>query len=222
LKIQNEEKQMKIGIIGAGNIGANAAKLFIKAGHEIVIANSRGAETLKDLVSELGENAQAVSIEEAANFGEVVFVSIPFGKYKALPADTFDGKIVIDSNNYYPDRDGNFQELDDNQTTSSEMLAEHLRGARIVKGFNTIWFEHLKTQGDLNLPIEERRAIFIAGDDAEAKKVVAQLIEEIGFAAVDTGDLGFGGAAQQPETSIYNRNLTAHEAEAFLGSEGGY
>lgn len=213
---------MKIGIIGAGNIGANAAKLFVKAGHEIAIANSRGAETLKDLVAELGENARAVSIDEAARFGEIVFVSIPFGKYKTLPADGFDRKIVVDSNNYYPDRDGVFAELDDNKTTSSEMLAEHLRGARIVKGFNTIWFEHLKTQGNTDLPIEERRAIFIAGDDAEAKKAVAQLIEEIGFAAVDTGDLGDGGLTQQPETAIYNRNLTGSEAQAILGSEGGY
>ena len=213
---------MKIGIIGAGNIGANAAKLFIKAGHEIAIANSRGAETLKDLVTELGENARAVSIEEAAQFGELVFISIPFGKYKTLPADAFDGRIVIDSNNYYPDRDGSFAELDENKTTSSEMLAEHLRGARIVKGFNTIWFEHLKTQGDVSLPVEERRAIFIAGDDAEAKETVARLIEEIGFAAIDTGDLRDGGATQEPDTAIYNRNLTASEAQAILGSEGGY
>ena len=213
---------MKIGIIGAGNIGANAAKLFIKAGHEIAIANSRGAETLADLVAELGENAYGVSIEEAAKFGEIVFISIPFGKYKQLPANAFDGVIVVDSNNYYPDRDGSFAELDENKTTSSEMLAEHLRKARIVKGFNTIWFEHLKTQGDTNLPTEERRAIFIAGDDAGAKKTVAKLIEEIGFAAVDTGDLRDGGATQQPDTAIYNRNLTASEAQAILGSEGGY
>ena len=213
---------MKIGIIGAGNIGANAAKLFVKAGHEIAIANSRGAETLKDLVAELGENARAVSIEDAANFGDIIFISIPFGKYKTLLANAFDGKIVVDSNNYYPDRDGNFAELDDNKTTSSEMLAEHLRGARIVKGFNTIWFEHLKTQGDVSLPVEERRAIFIAGDDAEAKKTVARLIEEIGFAAVDTGDLSDGGATQQPDTAIYNQNLTGSEAQAILGSEGGY
>ena len=102
------------------------------------------------------------------------------------------------------------------------MLAEHLRGARVVKAFNTIWFEHLKTQGDVKLPIEERRAIFVAGDDAEAKKTVARLIEEIGFAAIDTGDLSDGGTAQQPEMAIYNRNLTASEAQAILGSEGGY
>jgi len=213
---------MKIGIIGAGNIGANAAKLFVKAGHEIAVANSRGAETLKDLVGELGENARAVSIEEAANFGEIVFVSIPFGKYKTLPADVFDGKIVIDSNNYYPDRDGNFEEIDENKTTSSAMLAEHLRGARIVKGFNTIWFEHLKTKGDTNLPIEERRAVFVAGDDAEAKKVVSDLIEEIGFAPVDTGNLRDGGLTQEPGTAVYNRELTASDAQAMLGGGGGY
>jgi predicted dinucleotide-binding enzyme len=87
------------------------------------------------LVAELGENAQAVSIEDAIKFGGIVFISIPFGKYKELPADAFDGKIVVDANNYYPDRDGNFADLDDNKTTSSEMLAEHLRGAKIVKGF---------------------------------------------------------------------------------------
>ena len=210
---------MKIGIIGAGHIGANAAKLFVEAGHDVAIANSRSAETLRDLVAELGERAQAVSAEEAAGFGEIVFVSIPFGKYKDLPAAALSGRIVIDSNNYYPERDGNYAELDDDKTTSSEMLADFLKGARIVKAFNTIWFEHLKTQGNKDLPVEERRAIFVAGDDAEAKDAVRKLIEDIGFAAVDTGDLA-GGASQQPGTAIYNRNLTAQEAGAVLGSEG--
>ena len=213
---------MKIGIIGAGNIGANAAKLFIEAGHEIAIANSRGAETLADLVSGLGENARAASIEEAARFGEVVLISIPFGKYKTLPAEVFDGKIVVDSNNYYPDRDGVFEEIDDNKITSSELLAEHLPGARLVKGFNTIWFEHLKTQGDANKPAEERRAIFIAGDDAEAKKIVSGLIEEIGFAPVDTGNLRDGGLTQEPGTAVYNQELTASDARALIDGSGGY
>lgn len=213
---------MKIGIIGAGNIGGNAAKLFVEAGHEVVIANSRGAKTLQDFVSELGERAQAASVEEAAQFGDIVLVSIPFGKYETLPAEDLAGKIVIDSNNYYPERDGKFAELDDDKTTSSEMLAAHLKGARVVKGFNTIWFEHLKTQGDKKMPLDERRAIFIAGDDEEAKKTVAGLIEDIGFAAIDTGGLADGGLSQQPNSAIYNRNLTAREAQAFLGSEGGY
>jgi hypothetical protein len=210
---------MKIGIIGAGHIGANAGKLFVEAGHEIAIANSRGAETLRDLIAELGERAQAVSVEDAIKFGEVVFVSIPFGRYKELPAEALDGKIVIDSNNYYPERDGNFSELDNNAVSSSQLLAEHLQGAHIVKAFNTIWFEHLKTQGDKSLPVEERRAIFIAGDDAEAKETVKKLIEDIGFGAVDTGDLNDGGLAQQPGTALYNRNLTQAEAYAIISAE---
>ena len=207
---------MKIGIIGAGYIGSNAAKLFTEAGHEVAIANSRGAETLRDLVAELGDKAKAASVSEAADFGDVVLVSIPLGKYRELPANAFEGKIVIDSNNYYPERDGNFIELDEGKTTSSELLQAHLAGAKIVKGFNTIWFEHLKTQGRQDLPLEERRAIFIAGDDADAKAIVAQLIEEIGFAAVDTGNLREGGKLQQPGTPVYNKDITPREAEALL------
>ncbi|MCD9186949.1 MAG: NAD(P)-binding domain-containing protein [Pyrinomonadaceae bacterium] len=211
---------MKIGIIGAGNIGGNAAKLFAKAGHEVAIANSRSPETLAGLVAEIGGNTKAVTAEEAADFGEIVFVSIPLGKIDELSPDGFTGKIVIDSNNYYPDRDGQIAELDSDEKTSSELLAEHLKGAKIVKAFNTIWFEHLKTQGNKELPIEQRRVIFVAGDDKEAKKTVADLIEEIGFAAYDTGSLREGGKNQQPNTAIYNRNLTIPEASAILGSQG--
>ena len=211
---------MKIGIIGAGNIGGSAAKLFAKAGHEIAIANSRSPETLTDLVNEIGNGAKAVTVDEAAKFGEIVFVSIPLGKINELPASGFDGKIVIDSNNYYPGRDGQIAELDSDEKTSSELLAEHLKGAKIVKAFNTIWFEHLKTLGNVDLPLEQRRVIFVAGDDAEAKKVVTNLIEEIGFAAYDTGSLREGGQNQQPNTAIYNQNITLSEAPAILGSEG--
>jgi len=207
---------MKIGIIGAGHIGANAAKLFAAAGHEVAISNSRGPETLGDLAAETGNNTRALTAEEAANFGDVVLVSIPFGQYKSLPADSLSGKIVIDSNNYYPDRDGNYIELDEGKTTSSELLALHLKDARIVKAFNTIWFEHLKTQGDTALPPEERRVIFIAGDDEVAEETVAKLIDSIGFAAVDTGSLKVGGKRQQPGSDIYNRDLKPEEAENIL------
>jgi 8-hydroxy-5-deazaflavin:NADPH oxidoreductase len=210
---------MKIGIIGAGNIGAAAAKLFIKAGHEIAIANSRSAETLQELVKNLGAKATAVSIEEAANFGEIVLIAIPFGKYETLPSNTFHGEIVIDAGNYYPNRDGNFAEIDSGATTSSELVAAHLHGARYVKGFNTIYFVHLAEQGDVNLPLEKRRAIFIAGDDSVAKETVAKLIEEIGFAAVDTGFLKEGGKLQQPGTKIYNLDLSQKTALEILGEE---
>lgn len=207
---------MKIGIIGAGHIGSNAARLFVKAGHLVSICNSRGPETLDSLIKQLGDDATAQSVDDVINFGDVIFISIPFGKYDELPVNGFDGKIVIDSNNYYPDRDGPFPELDAGTTTSSEMLEQHLGGARIVKGFNTIWFEHLKTQGNSDLPLAARRAIFIAGDDSEAKQVVAGLIEGIGFSAVDTGFLSEGGRLQQPGSAIYNQELTAGAAAAVI------
>ena len=209
---------MKIGIIGAGKIGATVSALFVKAGHDVAISNSRGPETLRDLVSALGNKAKAVTVEEAARFGDVVLISIPFGKYKSLPADAFNGKIVIDSNNYYPSRDGNFPELDQGKTTSSELQVSHLHGARLVKAFNTIWFEHLKSQGNTNLPVEDRRAIFFAGDDADANHVVSKLIEEIGFAPVDTGSLHEGGKIQQPGSPIYNKELTAQQAQLVLSN----
>lgn len=211
---------MKIGIIGAGHIGANAARLFVRAGHQVAISNSRGPQTLETLIEELGDNATAVSVEQARDFGDVVFISIPLGKYNELPVDAWEDKVVIDSNNYYPERDGNIEQLDSGETTSSEMLLRHLPGARLVKGFNTIWFEHLKSQGNSDLPLEERRAIFIASDDSEAKAVVAQLIEDIGFAAVDTGFLADGGRSQQPGTAIYNKELTAAEAAKALSAAG--
>ena len=203
---------MKIGVIGAGHIGANAARLFVKAGHQVAISNSRGPQSLEGLVEELGDNSTAVNVEQARDFGDVVFISIPLGKYAELPVEGWEDKIVIDSNNYYPERDGNIPKLDSGETTSSEMLLQHLPGARLVKGFNTIWFDHLKSQGNVELKLEDRRAIFIAGDDSDAKAIVAKLIEDIGFAAVDTGFLADGGRSQQPGTAIYNKELTAAEA----------
>ena len=207
---------MKIGIIGAGRIGATAAGLIVKSGNEVAISNSRGPETLRELVTQLGPCVQAMTVEEAARFGDVILISIPFRKYQQLPAKIFDGKIVIDSNNYYPERDGNIPEIDLGKITSSELLASHLSGARIVKAFNTMWFEHLKSEGNSQLPSSERRAIFIAGDDPEAKKIVAKLIDDIGFTAVDTGSLRDGGKEQQPGSRTYNKNITAKEADSLL------
>ncbi|MGD9629861.1 MAG: NADPH-dependent F420 reductase [Pyrinomonadaceae bacterium] len=204
---------MKIGFIGAGNIGGTAAKLFVSAGHEVVISNSRGPETLTDVEKATG--ARAVNVEEAAKFGEVVFVSIPLGSYKSLAPDDLDGKIVIDSNNYYPDRDGPIPELDSASTTSSELLARHLPGSKIVKAFNTIWFEHLRKEGDRSKPLAERRVIFVSGDDPDAKSVVSGLIEEIGFAPYDLGALK-ESALQQPDSPVYNKSINIEEARKIL------
>lgn len=199
---------MKIGVIGSGHIGGTAAGLFIKAGHEVVMASARGPEALQGIVSKLGGKTRAATVDEVAQATDVILVAIPLLAYKTLPEGAFAGKIVIDAMNYYPSRDGRIPELDSGELTSSELVGKYLRGSRVVKAFNTIWSEHLKAQGDTSLPAEKRRVIFLAGDDEEAKRVVARLIEEIGFGPFDTGDLKVGGALQQPGSPIYNKDVT--------------
>jgi predicted dinucleotide-binding enzyme len=206
---------MNIGIIGAGNIGGTAARLFLDAGHNVAISNSRGPGTLRDLVANLGARARAVTTAEAARFGEIALIAIPLKDYTSLPAGDLRGKIVIDAMNYYPGRDGQYPRLDSGETTSSEMLAAHLPDARIVKAFNTIWSEHLKAKGNKSAPIDQRRAIFVSGDDAEAKEIVSKLIEEIGFGPYDLGSL-HDSHNQQPDTAVYNRDVTVAEARAIV------
>jgi 8-hydroxy-5-deazaflavin:NADPH oxidoreductase len=210
---------MRIGIIGSGNIGSTTARLFANAGHEVTIANSRGPESLAELVGDLGPNARAGTVEDAARGGDVVLVAVPLHAYADLPAGAFAGKIVVDANNYYPQRDGQIAELESGDATSSELLARHLSGARIVKAFNTMNFRPLGSEGRPGAPRAERLAIYLAGDDDQAKEVVAGLIDEIGFAAVDTGTLAEGGARQQPGAPIYNNPMTAEEAEAAVTSQ---
>jgi len=209
---------MKIGIIGSGNIGATTARLFAGAGHDVTIANSRGPESLAELVGDLGPNAQAATVEDAARASDVVLIAIPLRAYPDLPAEAFAGKVVIDANNYYPQRDGQIPELDREETTSSELLARHLTGARIVKSFNTMNFRPLGSDGRPDAPRAERLAIYLAGDDEGAKEIVAGLIHEVGFAPVDTGSLHEGGVRQQPGSPIYNNPMPAEEAEAAVTS----
>jgi 8-hydroxy-5-deazaflavin:NADPH oxidoreductase len=205
---------MRIGIIGSGKIGETAARLFVAAGHEVAIANSRGPETLGDLVAELGHAARAVTPEDAATFGDVVLVAIPLGRYRELPAPR-PGAVVIDAMNYYPGRDGHFAELDDDSLTSSELVAAHLPDARIVKAFNTMVWSVLRDSGR-SQPDDQRLVLFVAGDDQEAKDRVSELIEEIGFAPVDTGSLAEGGRRQQPGSPVYTQPVTEREAKEAL------
>ena len=214
---QPKESDVRIGIIGGGRIGATAARLFVDAGHEVAIANSRGPRSLRDVVDGLGPRAHASDPVDAAAFGEVVLVAIPFGRYRELPAEPLAEATVIDAMNYYPRRDGNYPELDGDRTTSSELLAAHLPGARVVKAFNTMVWSTLRDRGS-NGPRDERLAIFIAGDDPDAKDQVTRLIEEIGFAAVDTGGLADGGRIQQMGSPLIRRDVTAREAEQLLAS----
>jgi predicted dinucleotide-binding enzyme len=207
---------MRIGIIGSGNIGGTAARLFAAAGHDVAVANSRGPESLAGLVGELGDRGRAAEVEEAAAFGDVVLVAVPLRAYTDLSPAPFRHKIVIDANNYYAGRDGRRDELEDDTTTSSELLAAHLDDARVVKAFNTMYFRTLAAEGRPDAPRDERLVLFVAGDDVEAKARVSKLIEQIGFAAVDTGPLAEGGRKQQPGSPLYNEPMTAAEAEERL------
>ncbi len=203
---------MRIGFIGAGNIGGTLAERFAAAGHEVALSNSRGPETLADLVAGIGERARAVTREEAAELGEVVVVTIPLKAYRDVPAGPLAGKVVIDTNNYYPGRDGNFEQLDRDETTSSEMLAEHLSESRVVKAFNAILARNIRDLARADG--EGRIAIPIAGDDEAAKTTVAALVDEIGFEAVDMGALA-AGRAFQPDTPPYGVPLTADELRQY-------
>lgn len=206
---------MKIGIVGAGNIGGTLARHFAQDGHDVAVSNSRGPETLHELVTELGERARAVTPPEAVVFGEVVVVSVPFGRYRELPAEGAESKVVIDTNNYYPNRDGHFEALDSDRTTSSELLQAHMKGALIVKAFNAIYWARLRDLG--RLPDDpERVGIPISGDDEKAKRVVAGLVGEIGFEAVDAGNLAEGGRKHQPGTPVYTADLRAAELREKL------
>ena len=203
---------MKIGVIGAGNIGGTLAARLVAAGHDVAISNSRGPETLEGAV----DGARPMTVEDAANFGELLVVSIPFGRYREVPADAVDGKLVIDTNNYYPERDGHFPELDDDSTTSSELLQAHLSGARVVKAFNAISWINLR---DAARPAgdPERLGIPLSGDDERAKQTVAELIDEIGFDPVDAGTLAQGGRKHQVDTPAYTKGLPTAELRARLG-----
>lgn len=184
---------MRIGIIGAGFIGRALAAHAVKHGHAVMVSNSRSPETLGSTVVALG--CRAGTPQQAAEFGDVIAVAIPFKAYRAIPVDPVAGKPVLDANNYYPDRDGCFPELDDSATTTSEMLAAHLRQARVVKAFNAILQKDL-AEGGQPRGAAGRRALPVAGDD-EAKRVAAKLHDQFGYDVVDAGPLAEGWRFQR-------------------------
>ena len=192
-----------LGIIGSGNIGSGVARLAVAAGLNVVIANSRGPESLQDLVAELGPLAQAGTVEDAAERGDAVVLSIPLKAVKDLPEGLLAGKVVLDTSNYYPSRDGRIAELDAGTVTTSELVSSWLPGARYVKAFNNILAHHLP---QLARPAgaDDRSALPIAGDDGQAKAEAAALIDALGYDTVDAGPLSETWRFE-PESAGYTR-----------------
>jgi predicted dinucleotide-binding enzyme len=198
-----------VGFIGAGHIGGTLARHVVRTGRDVVLSNSRGPETLTDLVADIGPRAWAATPTEAASAADLVVVSIPFKAYRNLPPEPLEEMVVVDTNNYYPPRDGNVPELDDESTSVSELLQAHLPRAHVVKAFNNITWRHLVSQGTPG-GTPGRRALPIAGDDPTAKTVVSGLIDEIGFDVVDAGPLAQGWRFQR-DTWAYAVRLDRSE-----------
>jgi predicted dinucleotide-binding enzyme len=190
-----------LGLIGSGQIGGTLARLAVDAGLDVVLSNARGPETLAGLVAELGPRARAGTAQEAAAAGDWVVVSVPVKAYPQVPREALVGKTVLDTGNYYPQRDGQIRELDSQETTDSGLLQRYLEGAHVVKAFNNIYFKHLAA---LPRPAGagERAALPIAGDDAGAKAQAAELLDLLGYDVVDAGPLA-EGRRFQPGTAAY-------------------
>ncbi len=180
---------MKIGIIGAGFVGRTIATLAVNTGHQVMLSNSRGPHTLFSFRSMVG--CQAGTVEEAVQFGDVVVIAVPLTAIDQLPAELLAGKQVLDAVNYYPERDGQVDVLDRAQTTTSELLASHLPGAIITKAFNAIQMSQLESDG-LPAGNANRRALPLAGDNAQGKQIARELYDAFGFDTVDVGALAEG------------------------------
>jgi 8-hydroxy-5-deazaflavin:NADPH oxidoreductase len=190
-----------VGIIGSGMIGGTVARLSVAAGHTVLLSNSRGPETLAELVAELGPLATAATAEQAGEAGDLVVVSVPVKAFGDIPVKPLAGKPVLDTGNYYPQRDGHISELDTGALTSSGLLQRYLAESHVVKVFNNIVFSHLRW---LARPsgAADRSALPIAGDDAAAKAAVTAFLGSIGYDAVDAGPLA-DSWRQEPGTPVY-------------------
>jgi predicted dinucleotide-binding enzyme len=176
------------GIIGAGNIGTAVATAVIGLGHEVVIANSRGPETLAELVAKLGPKARAATPQEAAEAAEVAVVTVPLRAIHDIPVEPLAGTFVLESNNYYPQRDGVVDSIEAGETTTSGLLQEHLPTSKVVKAFNHIGSADITSDG-APAGAPNRRALALASDFPDAAAFVAKLYDDLGFDAVDTSPL---------------------------------
>jgi 8-hydroxy-5-deazaflavin:NADPH oxidoreductase len=212
---------VKIAIIGAGHIGTTLAAHLAGAGHHVAIANSREPQTLADTVAGINgrfttSRVDAMRADDAAEFGDVVVLAIPFRAYRSMPVRALDGKLVVDATNYIPDRDGHITELDNGHRTSSELVQEYLTGSTVVKAFNTMRWDHLRDYG-LEGGTLYRFGIPVASDDGEAKYLVLNLVNDIGFDPVDAGDLA-DGRTFEPGSGLYGTDLRSNAMEERIAA----
>ncbi|MEU3526873.1 NAD(P)-binding domain-containing protein [Streptomyces sp. NPDC038707] len=192
-----------LGLIGSGMIGGTLARLAVAAGLDVVLSNSRGPGSLSGLVAELGDRARAATPAEAARAGDLVVATVPLHAYDRLPAADLAGRTVIDTMNYYPERDGRIAALDTGELTSSTLVQRHLAGSRVVKACNNIFYLSLLTAArPAGAP--DRSALPVAGDDPGAKEEAVALLDALGYDTVDIGTLADSWRSQ-PGTPVYVR-----------------
>jgi len=199
----------RIGIIGSGPIGSGIARLAIAAGYEVLIANSRGPQSLTELINELGPQARAGEVREAITFGDIPVLAVPLSAYPNLPIDALAGKTILSTGNYYPYRDGRIEQLDSLSVTTAEYEQELLPNTKIVKAFNNIVAHHIPNLTNS----QPRTALALAGDDKDALPSVAVIVNELGFDTVEAGTLAESWSFE-PETGAYTP-IYAADAQGF-------
>jgi predicted dinucleotide-binding enzyme len=212
---------MNIGIIGSGHMGSTLANHLAGAGHHIVIAGSHAPETLGEVVHQINgrfptHRVQAATAPEAAAYGDVVIVAIPYGHYGDLPTYELAGKTIVDATNYDPERDGAIAVLDSHDRTSSGLVQELLPETHVIKAFNAMRWDHLRDYG-LEGGTLYRFGIPVAGDDDAAKMTVETMVSDIGFDPVNAGGLVVGGRKFEPGTDVYTADLRSDELQRRVG-----
>ncbi|UOE45829.1 NADPH-dependent F420 reductase [Agromyces larvae] len=203
-----------IGIFGAGKVGTALARLLVASGHRVLIAGSPRQTALDLVVGVVAPGAEVATPDALVDAADVVIVAVPFGKAATVPWPRFDGKIVVDAMNYWPPIDGNLPDIDADPRSTSEINAARNPGARLVKSLNHLGYHEME---DDSMPPGSslRRALAVVGDDADARAVVARIIDAIGFDPVDGGALAHG-VELEPGHPIFGRELSCAELGALL------